>query len=202
VDEQSGNKKYLIGGAVLVLALLASFGARERSWIKEVSEVRKSLETEREISASLKTEKSTLETALKKTERRVKKRVPVQMPDGSIAYAEEEIAETFEEATSSLKRDFEAKLATERQRSASLEATLKSKEIEVVRSAPRWALLTGFDLLAPTRLDRARVGGGMNFGPLTAGLTLAPGGFVGADFSKLPALGDALRPLVEVDLRF
>lgn len=195
-------KHYTI--AALLLAALAAWGSREVTSIHRTEELSSAIN-------ALKDEKKTLETRATDLERQVRTAqdtaeeiVPVQMPNGQIAYTTRRTSRTVQETIQRIREEARIEVAQVREELAKLQAAKRTEDKETVKAAPKWAMAAAWDPYAEDPLARYRLGPGMNIGPLTGLATLAPAAIGGAIASGAPAseMLKAMRPQLEAVLRF
>jgi exonuclease VII large subunit len=185
------------GIIALLLACLASWGARE----KVLSEQTQSLRAERQELARRAEAAETLARSLREQMSReqsrqsehVRTRAERRLPDGTTEILDTERASTMDRTREEIRREVEeryaAMLAEAQHQVQALRIELDTMRAQVIRSAPRWAVMVGYDTL------RVRAGLGANIGPLTALVSAVPSELVrGAVL--------AARPQAEVILRY
>ena len=112
------------------------------------------------LSDTLAVQKSVNESMKKESE--ATETIEPVMIGGQVAYVTKRTSRTIETA---MKQATE-QIAQYKQQVSELQMKLTSKETEVVKSAPRWNLVIGWEPLGETYY----LGGGMNFGPLSISL--------------------------------
>ena len=146
-------KHWVIIGVVVVL--IATLGGLKIESIKEKEELTKQITT---LSDSLAIQKTMNET-LKKSSKKGKTMTPVQMPNGQIAYITTETSETVEEAM----RQATEQVAQLKSQVTTLEVALKTKESLVIKTAPFWNIVAGWEPMGQAYY----AGGGINLGPIS-----------------------------------
>ncbi len=149
------ERKGLIALAVLALAALASWGAREHTWSKRVETLTAQYKT---VDAQSEAYRAQSE-ALQKESDTAEDVVPVQLPNGTVAYATHRTSRTVETAL----RQASETIASLTKQVEELKTHTVVKEVETVRSAPRWNAVVGWEPLQATYY----AGAGVNFGPLS-----------------------------------
>jgi len=176
--------------AVLLLAALAAWGSRERTWTKQVDQLTKEKTTLTENLAKQKTENESLRRETDATEVTEPMIVKVNGKD-QVVMVTRKTSRTVEVAM----RQATEQIAQFKQQVSELQMKLSTKETETVKPSPKWAVSLGWDPLADTETQRWRAGLGLNLGPLTALATAAPAGWIGGGLTDT-------RPQLEVVLRF
>lgn len=147
---------------VLLLAALAAWGSRERSWSKQVE----TWSTERTtLNSTIASQKQTNEQLQKDSEST--ETIEPVMVGGQVAYVTHRTSKTVERAM----RQVNEQMASLTQQNKELMMKLSSKETETVKSAPVWNIVAGYQPATAywggTLPDFYYVGGGMNLGPLS-----------------------------------
>jgi hypothetical protein len=189
--------------AALILAALAAWGSRERSYKKELIQQSTARDLAEERVKTVTTEKETLQKQLTRATEANRKRREERRPDGTIIITEDEVTRITENATETATRSAKVELEEARAKISELEVKIKVKESETIKSAPRWAAGYDFDAFAPVDVQH-RGAVGANFGPLTFLVSLAPTGAARplATGAGLDAAFAATRPHLGVLLRF
>lgn len=143
----------------LTLAALAAWGSRERTWSKTTEQYQTEQTRLTKSLAQLKTENESLQRSTEE----VVETVPIQMPNGQIAYITRKSSKTFEAAMRS---------STERLNSLTTQVTdlkvkLSLKETETTKSAPRWYAGLDWQPLQGQSLAAFSPQLGINIGTLT-----------------------------------
>lgn len=143
----------------LALAALTAWGSRERSWSKTTEQYQTEQTRMTKSLAQLRTENESLQRSIEE----VVEIVPVQMPNGQIAYTTRKTSKTVETAMRS---------ATEQLNSLTTQVTdlkvkLSLKETETIKSAPRWYVGVDWQPLKGTALAAFMPEAGINIGTLT-----------------------------------
>lgn len=171
---------------VLLLACLTTWGSRERSWSKRTEEQTQQIQTLNADKQTLATQKSTLEQEMKSDEETTEEVVPVQMPNGQIAYITRKTSKTVQEAIQRATSESQTRIDELTRQVTELKQTKKTDEHETVKTAPRW--YAGADW-QPLKTDSLNIIPhlGINLGSLT----IYAGHPVGLDFE--PHIGAGLR---------
>jgi hypothetical protein len=157
-------KIYSLAG--LLLAALASWGSRERTWTKTSESTTKTIEALTAEKQTAIDAKTALETQLKSDTDTTEEVVPIQMPNGQIAYITKKTSRTVQEAITRATSESKTRIAELERRLTEATSTSKTAEIETVKAAPRWYAGTDWQpLAAGAAAFTPQLG--MNIGPLT-----------------------------------
>lgn len=195
-------KHYTI--AALLLAALAAWGSREVTTIHRTEELNLAITTLTDQKKTLETRATDLERQVRTAQDTAEEIVPVQMPNGQIAYTTRRTSRTVQETIQRIREEARIEVEQAREELAKLQAARRTEDKETVKAAPRWAVAGAWAPYAPDPLARIRAGLGMNLGPLTGLATIAPGGAV-SSLGKGENIGEALAttgPQLEAILRF
>lgn len=154
----------------LLLAVLATWGSRERTWTKTTEATSKTIEkltVEKQTAIDAKT---SAETQAKSDAETTEEVVPVQMPNGQIAYITKKTSRTVQEAITKATTESSTRIAELERRLTEATSTSKTAETETTKNAPRWAAKLETPILRYDDISAYRLGAGMNFGGLTIGV--------------------------------
>lgn len=156
---------------VAIFGVLASWGARERTWTKTSETTSKTIEALQTEKATLTQAKTALETQLKSASEETEELTPMQFPDGTVAMITRRSKRTVQEAITKATSESLTKIAELERRLTEATSTSKTAEAETVKSAPRWAAMIEAPVLNYSDITAYRAGLGLNFGALTVAVT-------------------------------
>jgi len=162
---------------IAVIGMLTTWGAREKNWSKRTEESLRMISTLESDKKTLLDQKTELESQIKSDSETSEEVVPVQMPNGSIAYITRKTSKTVQEAISKATSESRTQIAELTHQISELTTTKSSDEKLQIKSAPRWNVVADVDLLTATSWS---AGAGMNLGSLSlsvlnpVALTFAP----------------------------
>lgn len=148
----------VIALGVLLLAVLAAWGSRERTWSKQVDSLTIEIKTVTSESETLRSQV----TQLRKDSETAETIEPVLLPNGQVAYITHRTSKTVEMAMS--QSNEQIKDLTKQ--IDDLKAKSTTKETETVKSAPMWNVVVGWEPTTATYY----AGAGVNLGPLSLDL--------------------------------
>lgn len=163
------NKPLLIAAALL-LAVLATWGSRERTWTKTTEATTKTIETLTTEKKTAVDAKTALETQMKSDSEETEELIPMQFPDGTVAMITRRSKRTLQEAITKATTESSTRIAELEHRVAELTSTSKTAETETTKNAPRWAAQIEIPILNSGDITAYRAGAGFNLGALTVGV--------------------------------
>ena len=156
--------------ATALLACLATWGSRERSWTKTTEATTKTIEAltlEKKTAIDAKTQ---LEAESRSADEETEEVVPVQMPNGQIAYITRKTSRSVQEAITKATTESSTRISELERRLTEATSTSKTAEAETTKPAPRWAAQIEIPILSSSDITAYRAGAGLNFGALTVGV--------------------------------
>lgn len=163
------KKHYIM--AALVLGVLATWGSRERSWSKQVEALTLSESRATAVATTATAKVQSLElqlhTEVAKAYERGRRTSKETLPNGTVRETTEDFERSSELAKAELAikqlDSYKSELATAQTAVTSLSHRVNELEVEVVKSAPMWNVVAGWEVLG----GGYYAGGGMNLGALS-----------------------------------
>jgi hypothetical protein len=198
------RKHYIL--IALALGVLASWGSREvyHSWqLKDLTTAKTTAEDKATKAEARATQLETqAKTESSQATEHGRKRTETHLPNGTVQITDVEFDRTLDqvkaEVTQKLTEQYEAKLTEQRQVVTNLSHEINELQVDIRRSAPRWAAMLDYEPWA-TPTQQLHLGGGINLGAWTVGVGAAP-----AAIPVALGTGDwsSTRPRVGATLRF
>lgn len=156
--------------AAALLACLTTWGARERSWTKTTEATTKTIERLTVEKTTAVDARTALEAESKSEAEETEEVVPVQMPNGQIAYITRKTSRTVQEAITKATSESSTRIAELERKLTEATSTSKTAETETIKNAPRWAAQIEVPILNSGDITAYRAGAGFNLGALTVGV--------------------------------
>lgn len=165
-------KKYAVYGLLaLALGILSVYVSRETTLEQENAAIKSERDGAVKQLESMRSQYLELESKKDKTIETTKIVYREKKADGGEIERTEETSKDAEQSYLLVISHQQEIMAQMEQRISELEATVANKKVEIVRNAPKFALLAEYHYDGLTWIDRLRVGAGLNLGAWTVGAT-------------------------------
>lgn len=156
--------------AAALLGVLSTWGSREYIWTKTSETTTKTIEALQTEKATLKNEKSQLESRANSGAESTEETIPVQLPNGQVHMMTRKTSRTFQEVIQKIQTESQTKIAELERRLTEATATSRTAEADSAKSAPRWAISADVPLLGLQDISKYRGRAATNLGPYSVGV--------------------------------
>lgn len=165
-------KKYAVYVILaLALGILSVYVSRETSLKEENTQLKSELTGATEQLTSMETQYRSMEDQVRKSQETHKTVVIKTAVDGSKTEQWEEVTKNMEDSYHNVIQHQQEIITQLEQKVSELQSAHNGEKVEIVRNAPKFALLAEYHYDGLTWIDRLRVGAGLNLGAWTVGAT-------------------------------